>query len=121
MKILNQPSFFFFFVGTYEIENIYANSSRSGELLVTGNLIAGSMDVGILLVVYSFTNKSDVRYFSSKSRQQIIRARTTNLIGGTYGISVFILKENRVPFSRVAVIPLWQQVESRSIGIHKCA
>ena len=105
--------------GTYEVQNISVASPHPGELEVTGDLIGGLSATSVLVVLYLITNHSesaDVYYVSRESHQQGIEA-AVNVIGGIYGVSVFILEENGLPHPRVAAIPLQQAVKYHSKGI----
>ena len=75
--------------------------------MVTGSIISGSSAEGVLIIVYSLTNDSDVLYITSKAHQQGVSARINNLKvnNGSYGVAIFTLQGNRLPFSRVAALP----------------
>ena len=89
--------------GTHDIQNVVIHSFNS-EVRVTGDFIDGSMATGLLIVGYSLTDDSDV-YYIYKDYEQNIVASLTGLTGSQYGVSVFVVEENRLPFSRVATTP----------------
>ena len=92
-----------FLTGTHDIQNVSVSSFDS-EVRVTGDFIDGSTATGVLVIVYSLTDDSDIHYVS-KSPEQNIKASVTGLTGSWYGVSVFVLEENRLPFSRTAASP----------------
>ena len=49
-------------IGTHDIQNISVSSSQPGEVRVTGDFIDGSTATGVLLILYSLTNDSDIHY-----------------------------------------------------------
>ena len=79
-------------------------SSFNSEVRVTGDFINGSTATGLLIMVYSLTDDSDVNYIYNSYEQSIV-ASMTGLTGSQYGVSVFVVEENGLPFSRVAAIP----------------
>ena len=96
-------------VGTHHIQNIISISSHPGQISITGNFIDGSTATGVFLIVYSFTNESDIHYHAiHKGNEQnnniSIKFNVTGLTESEYGISVFTL-ENCVPFPRVVASP----------------
>ena len=86
------------------------NSSLPDGIRVTGQFIGGSTATGLLILVYSLTNDSDlVRYIAiGKDRKLVnsidVKLNVTGLIGTYYGISVFAT-ENGLPFPRVVSLP----------------
>ena len=98
-----------FILGTHDniIQNIIAISPHPGQISIMGNFIDGSTVTGVLLIVYSLTNESDILYHAiNKENEQNknISINVTGFIGTEYGISVFAL-ENCVPFPRVVTSP----------------
>ena len=77
--------------------------TKTGEIKVTGDFIKLSETNGVLIIVYSTTNESDVQYiFQNKSTVEV---NVTDLRGGEYGVSVFVVGKNHLPFLRVADLP----------------
>ena len=75
---------------------------------MTGDFIEGSTAIGILIIIYSLAKNSDAHYsFSSRVVQQ--RAKDVDVIvklpGCYYGISIFAVDENGLPFPRAATTP----------------
>ena len=94
-------------LGTHDIQNISVSSPLPGTVRVTGDFIQGSTATGLLVIVYSLSNDSNVYYNSyQRSNDQSIEATvvTDRLTSSQYGVSVFVLDDS-VPFSRAATSP----------------
>ena len=94
-------------VGTHHIQNIISISSHPGEISIMGNFIDGSTATGVLLIIYSLTNDSDILYHAinkGNGQNNNISINVTGLIGTEYVVSVFAL-ENGLPFPRVVTLP----------------
>ena len=94
---------YIYILGTHDIHNIIAISPHPGQISIMGNFIDGSTVTGVLLIIYSLTNESDIHYHAiNKGNEQNnnISINVTGLTGAEYGISVFAL-ENCLPFPRV--------------------
>ena len=89
--------------GTHDIQNVMVSSFNS-EVRVTGDFIDGSTATGLLILIYSLTDDSDT-YYIYKNYEQNVVASVTGLTGSHYGVSVFVVEKNGLPFSRVAAIP----------------
>ena len=87
-------------VGTFAVHNISATSGAPGELRVNGDFIANTSAVGMLAIVYSTGNDSDIHYTEVRLPQTEIQL--AGLSGDTYSISVFTLEENGLPFNQSA-------------------
>ena len=73
---------------------------------MTGDFIPGSSSIGILIVVYSADNDSNMIKYHFVHRSNIRRTITmTNLPSGQYKVSVFVVEGNGLPFNRSATIP----------------
>ena len=104
--------------GTHDIQYISVTSPQPGEVRVTGDFIGGSTATGLLIIIYSLTNDSNVHYITGGSmlqQQRNVHVSVTSLAGGEYGISVFVVEENGLPFERVATSPKLVAVEKRNI------
>ena len=75
-----------------------------GTVRVTGDFIQGSTATGLLVIVYSQSDDSDIQYVNSEYQGQNMDITVAGLTSGQYGVSVFVL-ENGVPFLRVATLP----------------
>ena len=95
-----------FLIGTHDIQNILVTSPTPGELRVTGNFIDRSTAIGLLVIVYSLTNDSDVHYLSGRVHSQMIEANMSGLTDSQYNVSIFVIEENGLPLSRVAALPI---------------
>ena len=71
---------------------------------VTGDFIQGSTATGLLVIVYSLSDDSDVQYVNSKYYGQNVVITVAGLTSGQYGVSVFV-QENGVPFLRATTLP----------------
>ena len=110
--------FFKTLLGTHDIQNISVTSPQPGEVRVTGDFIEGSTATGLLIIIYSLTNDSDVQYITGGSTLQQprnVHVSVPGLASGEYGISVFVVEENGLPFERVATSPKLVTVETSKI------
>ena len=85
---------------------------------MTGDFIDGSTATGLLIIIYSLTNDSNVHYITRGSTSQQprnVHVSVPGLAGGEYGISVFVVEENGLPFERVATSPKLVTVETSKI------
>ena len=93
-------------LGTHDIQNISITFHYPNEIIVTGDFTNGSTATGILTIVYSITNNSDVYYdfarYSSNQQRVIIGCR---LPGDQYELFLYTMDENGLPFSRAAAGP----------------
>ena len=98
-------------VGTFDIQNITASSPFPGQIQVTGYYIDGSTATGVVLIVYSLTNESDVQYIVKEKCESnnIISINVTGLSRAEYSLSVFAL-EDGIPFPRVVTLPIAKNV-----------
>ena len=108
--------------GSHDIQNISVSSPLTGQVRVTGYFIQGSTATGVLVIVYSQFDDSDIHYQSSErdgqvAENQIIVDQLTN---GQYGVSVFVL-DNGLPFSRAAALPQLLQLNTFSAQQSKCS
>ena len=74
-----------------------------------GKFIDELIATGMLLIVYFFTNESDIHYHviykgNEQNNNTSIKFNVTGLTGTEYGISVFAM-ENCLPFPRVVTSP----------------
>ena len=90
-------------IGTHNIQNVTASSPRPGQISVTGDYVDGSTANGIILIVYSLSNYSDVQYVA-KQIEKNIQVTVTDLTDTMYRVSVFAL-EDGLPFPRVVTVP----------------
>ena len=73
---------------------------------MTGDFIPGSSAIGILIVIYWADNDSNMIKYHFVHRSNIRRTiAMTNLPRGQYKVSVFVVEENGLPFSRSATTP----------------
>ena len=101
------------------------SSSPPDEIRVMGHFIGGSTATGLLILVYTLTNDSDlVHYniitFDKDPEQEVntdIKFNVTGLIGTHYGISIFAT-ENGLPFPRVVTSPKYLNVDSQGLCVY---
>ena len=82
--------------------------SRSGGIIVIGNVINGSPSIGILIIVYSLANASDVHYHfirHTNMQQPGMYPVIMSLPADQYEAVVFVMEEDGTPFSRAAATP----------------
>ena len=91
-------------LGTHDIQNISVSSTLPGQVRVTGDFIEGSTATGVLIIVYSQSNDSDIHYKSNEHEGQSAEANVVELTGSQYGVSVFVM-EDGLPFSRASTSP----------------
>ena len=60
-------------IGTHDIQNVTVapSSLHPGQIRVTGDFVNGSTATGVLLIVYSLTNESDVHYVAKPKEQDV--------------------------------------------------
>ena len=101
-------------IGTHDIQNISVSSPQLGEIRVTSDFIDGSTATGVLLILYSPTNDSDIHYVLENYEQsRSIDINVTALTSTQYGVSTFVLDNDQV-FPRVVALP--EHVTVQSIG-----
>ena len=92
-------------LGSHDIQNVTVSSNGPGEITVTGDFINGSSAIGILSIVYSPNNDSNI-YYHFTSHSDIMHMTTVSgLPGGCYKISVFVVEDSGLPFNRSATTP----------------
>ena len=71
-----------------------------------GDFVDGSGATGVLWIVCSLTNDSDIQYLhvAKQKEQNNISMNVTGLTGTKYGVSTFAL-ENGLPLPRVVTLP----------------
>ena len=78
-------------------------SVSPGELGVTGDFISNTSAVGMLTIVYSTENDSDIHYTEARLPQTEIHL--TGLSGNAYSVSVFDIEHHGLPFYQAATLP----------------
>ena len=77
---------------------------------MTGDFIDGSTATGLLIIIYSLTNGSNVHYISEDTDQNIDLS-VSGLTGAQYVVSTFVV-EKGLPFPRVVTSPKHVTVDS---------
>jgi hypothetical protein len=93
-----------FNLGTHDIYDIAVSTSHTGIVRVTGQIIAGSTSKGIVAIIYSVSNTC-YRYVSHNNTQPGVYSMDTDLPDGLYQVAIFVVEENRHPFTRAAATP----------------
>ena len=75
-------------------------STAPGELEGTASFLTNTSAVGMLAIVYSTENDSDIHYIEARLPQTEIHL--TGLSGSAYSMSIFTLEENGLPFNQAA-------------------
>ena len=92
-------------IGINDIQNTRVDSPQRGEIRVRGNFIDRTTATGVLLIVYSLDNDSDVHYLAvDKGSGQDFDVYVTGLTRTEYGVSVFAMG-NGLPFLRAMTLP----------------
>ena len=108
--------YYYIVLGTFDVQNILVTSPIPGELRVTGNFIDGSAAIGLLVIVYSLINDSDVHYLSGRVHSQMIEASVSGLTDTQYNVSIFVIEKNGLPLSRVAALPTLIMIKNNLTG-----
>ena len=73
---------------------------------MTGDFIPGSLAIGILIVVHSADDNSNINYrLIHRSNIHTTTSSMTNLPSGQYKVSVFVVEGNGLPINRSAATP----------------
>ena len=71
---------------------------------MTGDFIDGSTATGLLIIIYSLTNDSNVHYISEDTDQMNMGLSVRGLTGAQYVVSTFVVDKG-LPFPRVVTSP----------------
>ena len=100
---------------------VSASSPLPSIVRVTGDFIQGSTATGVLVIIFSQSDDSNIHYYSGEQLQIVENQITVNgLTGGQYGVSVFAM-EIRLPFSRAAALPQFLQLKTLNAQQSMCA
>ena len=83
------------------------SSPSPGLIRVTGDFINGSSATSMLAIIYSTDNRNGIYYTISSlsTAEETLATNISGLPSGPYNISVFVLKEDGLPFNRSASTP----------------
>ena len=84
---------------------------------MTGDFIPGSLAIGILIVVYSADDESNIDYHFIHHSNVHTTTSMTNVPSGQYKVSVFVVEGNGLPFNRSATIPRNISINERKLHI----
>ena len=102
------------YIGTHDIYNISVVSLPC-IVTVTGDIINGSMSRGMLVIAYSLSDETNTYYNLTTFLPDQVRVNTIlmGLRSGQYQVSLFVIEESGLPFSRAAATPRALQVEGK--------
>ena len=80
------------------------SSGAPGELHVTASFLTNTSAVGMLAIVYSTENDSDIHYTEARLPQTEIHL--TSLTGSAYSTSVFDIEDGGLLFNQAATLPM---------------
>ena len=80
---------------------------------MTGDFIDGSTATGLLIIIYS----RNITEYQLVKRRVNLEAVISGLLGGDYQVSVFVVKENGLPFSRTASKPKQITISSADFNV----
>ena len=77
------------------------------EIIISGYCIEGSKTIGMLAVIYTQANDADIDYFLLTCLVNVKKCtwHFETISSGQYYVSVFMVEEGGLPFSRSAVKP----------------
>ena len=90
-------------VGTHDIQNVSVSSRIPGQIRVTGEFIQESMATGVLVAVVNATYSE--HHLISRDHGNGIDGVISGLSGSQYTVSVFVVREDGLPFHRAATKP----------------
>ena len=102
--------------GTFPVQNVSVSSGAPGELRVTASFLTNTSAVGMLAIVYSTENDSDIHYTEARLPQTEIHL--TGLTGSAYSTSVFDIEDRGLPFKQAAALPMSINITEGIIYIH---
>ena len=93
-------------LGSHDVQNVTLSSCGPGEIRVAGDFIRGSLAIGVLVIIYSPNNDSNIHYrFISRQSDTTPLSTVSGLPGGRYKASVFVVQDRGLPFNRSATAP----------------
>ena len=81
------------------------SSPSPGEIRLIGDFINGSKATGVLAVVILSTSKVLYHLVQRERSGLHVDGTIVNIMGGDQVVSVFVLEENGLPFTRTASTP----------------
>ena len=73
---------------------------------MAGDFISGSLAIGVVVIIYSPNNESNIRYrFIPRQSNTTPVTTVDGLPGGRYKASVFVVEDRGLPLSRSATAP----------------
>ena len=121
IKLNHQPSKIV--TGTFDFQNIDVVSNHGGVVLISCGFIEGSKAAGVLVMAYSVTNLSNINYaVIPRNGQDTVQGGLNCLPEGEYNVFLFVIRENGLPHSNPAELPLKRSVSrsSRNADQAKC-
>ena len=102
-------------LGTHDVQNISVASPLPNIIRITGEFIQDSTSTGLLAVISPLDSKhGPINHSIPRESNTSLRLRVkdAHVSGGEYSISVFVVDESRLPFTRTASKPITVSVYS---------
>jgi hypothetical protein len=116
---LINTQFIGFISGTHEFQNVSVTSTMTGGITIGGSFIHGSNAIGILVIAYSLSNDSVIKYRYVPHLVTGLKS-IMGLSIDEYNVSVFVVEGNRLPFNRSATRPRNVFIMREEAGIILC-
>ena len=104
----------FFPPGTHDVWEIFITSPSAGTIKIAGYFIPGSLATGVLVAVFN-SSKVSFHLLKRKGNELHNEGVLPNVRGGHHMVSVFVVEQNGLPFSRAATIPQNILVNGKSL------
>ena len=95
------------FLGTHDMQDISITSLSAGTVWITGKFIPDSPSVGIAVAVLSTSESNNISFYLLRREENQLdnEGVLSNIRGGQYIVSVFVVDQTGLPFSNAATIP----------------
>ena len=94
-------------LGTHDVQHVSIVSPLPNILKITGAFIRGSTSIGVLAVMVPIDTQLDPIYrFITRESTTSLGVEDNRVPGGDYSISVFVVEESGLPFTRTVSAPI---------------
>ena len=95
------------------MQEIFITSPSAGTIMISGNFIPDSSAVGVLVAV---SNTSEISFHLLRREGNMLHNKgvLSNVRGGQHIVSVFVVDQTGLPFSRTATIPQSVDINGKS-------
>ena len=94
-------------IGTHDIQRISIASPLPNIIRIAGEFIRGSSSIGVVVVTFPLDLQLGLSYrFIPRESTTSLRVENIRVPGGDYSISVFVVEESGLPFTRTASTPI---------------